>query len=397
MKSGAGSVSPCRGGAPYRATLAAVSVNTCFHRCGANSNPIKEKDILKINLCRAGGLLATVFLATALAVAGEDGRSLLVLTSTNNASANDVVVFKLDTAGTPSLSLVDMLPTGGDGGAGTNAGVLQFRDDCGAVANYGSNSVCQLVRHDGFISIGRTIKLSPGCVKPDSVALTEGHLFVVGTNCAESHAWPSGSVDGTVVGLADPSAAQIAVGENWAAVTLTSGSVLQLPLTPHGALSGASATVTLPSMANNTPLGAAFWEDILGFTPAHSPDSFAIVDKNRKVFPIAGPAPSYPTNAPCWVAKGPENTWYTGNSPGHAISIFFSAGQGGVFYKSIPLPGAPSDITVSRDRKWLAVIYAASGEGHVAVFAIDAYGDLTSVATSNSIGVPGFNGVAISQ
>jgi hypothetical protein len=397
MKSGAGSVSSCRGRAPYRGMLAAVGVNTCFHRCGANSNPIKEKGTLKINLCRAGGLLATIFLATALAVAGEDGRSLFVLTSTNNASGNDVVVFKLDIAGTPSLSLVHMLPTGGDGGAGTNAGVLQFRDDLGAVANYGSNSVSQLVRDDGFIRIGGTIKLSPGCVKPDSVALTEEHLFVVGTNCAESYSWPSGDVDGAVVGLTDPSAAQIAVGKNWAAVTLTSGSVLQLPLTQHGALSGASATVKLPSVANNTPLGAAFWEDILGFTPAHSPDSFAIVDKNRNVFPIAGPAPSYPTNAPCWVAKGPGNTWYTGNSPGHAISIFFSDSHGGVFYKSISLPGAPTDITVSRDGKWLAVIYTAGGDGYVSVFAIDAYGDLTPVATSNSIGVTGFNGVAISQ
>ena len=45
-----------------------------------------------------------------------------------------------------------------------------------------------------------------------------------------------------------------------------------------------------------------------------------------------------------------------------------------MFFKSIPLPGSPSDITVSRDRKWLAVIYTAGGEGYVAVFAIDAYG-----------------------
>ena len=29
-------------------------------------------------------------------------------------------------------------------------------------------------------------------------------------------------------------------------------------------------------------------------------------------------------------------------------SIFLTDGQGGVFYKSVPLPGAPSDITVSR-------------------------------------------------
>jgi hypothetical protein len=254
-----------------------------------------------------------------------------------------------------------------------------------------------LARDDDFISMRRTINLSPGCVNPDSVALNEEHLFVVGTNCAESHAWPSGHVDGGVVGLADTSAAQIAVGENWAAVTLKSGSVLQLPLTGDGALNGASYTVTLPSNANSVPLGAAFWGDILGFTPAHSADSFAIVDESRNVFPIAGPTPPFPSNAPCWVAKGPGSAWYTGNTPGHAISIFFSDGQGGVFYKSIPLPGGPTDITVSRDGKWLAVIYTASSEGYVAVFAIDAYGDLTLEATSNSIGVAAFNGVAISQ
>ena len=146
----------------------------------------------KSYLCRVCIMLAAAFFANALAVAGEEGRSVFVLTSTNSASGNDVVVFKLDTAGTPSLSLVNTLPTGGKGGAGNNAGILQFKDDLGAVANYGSNSVSQLVRYDDFISIGETINLAHGCVKPDSVALTEEHLFVVGTNCAESHAWPSG-------------------------------------------------------------------------------------------------------------------------------------------------------------------------------------------------------------
>jgi len=348
-------------------------------------------------LLRIGGLLAASLLSTALAVAGEHERGVFVLTSTNNTSANNVVVFKLETAGTPSLSLVQMLPTGGTGGASANAGILQFDEDLGAVANYGSNSVSQLVRYHDSIGVGGTIDLAPGCVRPDSVALTKKHLFVVGANCAESHAWPSGSTEGAVVALADPSAAQIAVGRSWAAVTLTSGSVLQLPLTWDGALSGATAAVTLPSTADNTPLGAAFWKDILGFTPAHSPDSFAIVDKERNVFQITGPTPPYPTNAPCWVAKGPGSAWYTGNSPGHAISIFFTDGEGGVFYKSTPLPGVPTDITVSRDGKWLAVIYAAGGEGHVAVFGIDAYGDLTPVATSSSVNVAAFNGVAFSQ
>jgi hypothetical protein len=52
---------------------------------------------------------------------------------------------------------------------------------------------------------------------------------------------------------------------------------------------------------------------------------------------------------------------------------------------------------VSHDRKWLAVIYSASGDAHVEVFAIDPYGDLTPFATSTSVGVTAFNGAAISQ
>jgi hypothetical protein len=343
-------------------------------------------------------MLAVVFLTTAMAVAGEDGRGVFVLTSTNDPSVNEVVVFKLNTGGSPSLSLVDMLPTGGKGGAGGNAGILQFKDDLGAVANYGSNSVSQLVRDDDIISVGRTISLASGCVKPDSVALSWKHLFVVGTNCAESHKWPWGNVDGTVVSLPDTTAAQIAVGKTWAAVTLkgtSTGSVLQLPLT-DGALNGTSNSVTLTSVDNIVPFGEAFWGDILGFTPAHSTDTFAIVDESLDVYPIPG-LTFISGNAPCWVAKGPGNLWYTGNSPAGKISIFFSDGQGGAYNKSISLPGSPTDITVSRDGKWLAVIYTASSEGYVAVYSIDAYGDLTYVATSPSVSVAAFNGVAISQ
>jgi hypothetical protein len=351
---------------------------------------------LRIHLYRAASVWAAVFLASALAMAGQDGRTVFVLTSTNNPNGNQVVVFRLDAAVAPSLSFADMFATGGNGGASTNAGILQFKGDLGAVANYGSNDVTELVRYDDFIAVGQTIKLADGCTKPDSVALTQEQLFVVGTTCAESHTWPWGMVDG-VVKLNDPSAAQIAAGETWAAVTLSSGSLLQLPLTPVGTLQGNSYAISLPSNADSVPLGEAFWGDTLGFTPAHSPDSFVVVDANRTLFPIPGPTPPYPTNAPCWVAKGPGSVWYTGNAPGDAISIFFTDDQGGVFYKSVPLPGSPTDVAVSRDRKWLAVIYTASGEGYVAVFSVSPHGDLTPVGTSNSIGVPAFNGVTFSE
>jgi hypothetical protein len=353
----------------------------------------------KTGLCRTGAMLAVISLSGALATAGaQSARSPLIVTSTNDTSGNSVVVFKLDAGAAPSLQLAEKLNTGGKGGASTNGGILQFHGDLGAVANFGSNTVSQLVRYDNAVAIGKTIHLAADCEQPDSVALTDDHLFVVGASCAESHAWPSGNVDGSVVTLPDTSAAQIAVGRSWAAVTLTSGSVLQLPLAyENGPLSGASTDVALPSDADMVPLGEAFWGNTLGFTPAHSPDSFAILDGDRNLYPVAGPAPAYPTNAPCWVAKGAGNIWYTGNAPGDAISIFFSDNQGGVFYKSVPLPGSPTDITLSADGKWLAVIYTSSGSAHVAVFSVGGHGDLTYVASSSAIGAASFNGVAISQ
>ena len=348
------------------------------------------------------GALVAVGLTTGSAFADdndhEHGRATLLVTSTNNATANNIVVFRLDTHGTRSLSYVTSLATGGAGGAVGNAGIVQFHEGLGAVANYGSNSVTQLVREGDFVHIGKVIGLATGCTGPVSVAIKHAHLFAVGANCVESHAWPSGKIDGSTVSLADASAAQIVTGRTWAAVTMKSGTVLQLLLTGQGALTGTGATVALPTGANDTPLGAAFWGDLLGFDPAHSPNSLALVDSNRTVYPIAGPTPAFPNgNAPCWLAKGPGNVWYSGNSPASAISIFFSDGKGGAFYKSVPLPGAPTDITVSPDGKWLAVIYTAVDGGHIAVYSIDAYGDLTPAATTSPIGVASFNGVAFSQ
>jgi len=252
------------------------------------------------------------------------------------------------------------------------------------------------VRFDHSIAAGGTISLASNCIQPISIALMANHLFVAGSNCAESHRWPFGGPDG-LVALTDSSAGQIAAGQTWAAVTLKSGSVLQLPLNRVGALSGTSTSITLPGNANNTPLGAAFWGDLLAFNPAHSSDSFALVNSQGNVFPVAGPQPPYPSNAPCWLAKGSGNIWYSGNSPGQAISIFFSDSQGGTFYKSVPLPGTPTDITVSADGHWLGVIYTASDGGHIAVFSIDSYGDLAPVATSSAVGVSAFDGVAFSQ
>ncbi len=108
---------------------------------------------------QAASMLVLTLLAATAAVADQPERGVFVLTSTNDPSANEVVVFKLDTAGTPSLSLVDLLPTKGKGGAGGNAGILQFKDDLGAVGNYGSNSVSRIVRSHDYIGMRRNDRL----------------------------------------------------------------------------------------------------------------------------------------------------------------------------------------------------------------------------------------------
>ena len=139
---------------------------------------------LKWSLRRSSIAMSALVLAGTLAVEAQPGRSPLVITSTNDPSNNSVVVFKLNTEGTPSLPLSGTFHTGGKGGASTNAGIVQFNSNLGAVANYGSNTVSQLVRYGNSVALGRTIDLASDCVKPDSVALTDSQqsLCRSGTN-----------------------------------------------------------------------------------------------------------------------------------------------------------------------------------------------------------------------
>ncbi len=83
------------------------------------------QNLQKSGLCRSGLMLAAIGFMSAMVAAGQQERGILVLTGTNNSSSNAVAVFELSTEGTPSLSLKDTLPTGGKGGATTNAGILQ--------------------------------------------------------------------------------------------------------------------------------------------------------------------------------------------------------------------------------------------------------------------------------
>ena len=64
------------------------------------------------------GMLMALGCAAAPAMAHDSNndRATLLVTSTNNATANNIVVFRLNTTGAPSLSYVTSLATGGAGG-----------------------------------------------------------------------------------------------------------------------------------------------------------------------------------------------------------------------------------------------------------------------------------------
>ena len=73
-------------------------------------NPFRLKRLRSRAACC---VMAATLLAATSAVAGEHDRSVLVVTSTNDPASNAVVVFKLETGATSSLSYLDRLPTGG--------------------------------------------------------------------------------------------------------------------------------------------------------------------------------------------------------------------------------------------------------------------------------------------
>src|ERR1700756_2689025 len=89
---------------------------------------MKFQRVRKPSLWRSGLMLA-IFASGALAAVGQRNRTPLVLTSTNDPSGNALVVFRRNSGASPSLSWSETLRTGGQGGASTNAGILQFRDD----------------------------------------------------------------------------------------------------------------------------------------------------------------------------------------------------------------------------------------------------------------------------
>src|SRR6266545_3627833 len=153
-------------------------------------------------------LAIVVLVAAATAPAGADQRrNTLVVISSNSVAGNALLAY--DATGT----LVQTIPTGGQGGVSGNAGGIAAEAHTVAVVNFQSQSVSLFeLTHEGFVLADVIGTISP----PVSVAFGQGHLYVLGTTSVESHKVYVNDVEAAADGVstllrADGSAAQVGV------------------------------------------------------------------------------------------------------------------------------------------------------------------------------------------
>ncbi|HSL22685.1 MAG TPA: hypothetical protein VK886_14220 [Vicinamibacterales bacterium] len=123
----------------------------------------------------AGVTAAALLTAGVAAAADRDGT--LIVTSSNTAD-NHLLVY--DTVGT----LIQEVPTLGQGGVGGNAGGIATNIGTVAVVNFGSQTVSLFSRGEGGFELRQTV---PTSSQPVSVAFGTTHLYVLGTTTVESH------------------------------------------------------------------------------------------------------------------------------------------------------------------------------------------------------------------
>jgi hypothetical protein len=321
--------------------------------------------------------MIALFAAASETTHADNQRTVVVTMS--NATDNQLLVY--DTAGT----LVQSVPTLGQGGVGGNAGGVATRNGTVAVVNFGSQTVT--VFSNGAAGFERSEILST-ISPPVSVAFGKDHLYVLGTTAVESHrAGPDGidpGADGAIaLWAADGSAAQVGVVGDQLIVTEKSGTIETIAL-QDGAPVGAPVSVELPSDSRDTPFGLVTRGANAYVTIAHS-DLIGLV-KNGTLVAVAATGSGFPNGpgqqAPCWIVLvGPF--LFTTNSPSHSISRLVAGGEQLILDNPVAAQTAGAPIDIAADGDLLAVVESdAGGVSHLTQFRVDEDGSLTQTASS---------------
>ena len=324
-----------------------------------------------------------VLLASAAAPApinAAQSRNTLVITSSNNAAGNSLLVF--DSTG----ALVQTVPTGELGGVSGNAGGIAATGRLVAVVNFGSQSVSLFeLTHDGLALIDVLGTMSP----PVSVAFGQGHLYVLGTTSIESHKLYGRNVEAASDGAAtllgaDGSSAQVGVIGDELLITEKSN-IVEIVDLQGGAVTGAPTEVPLPP-GSDTPFGLTTRGSTGYLTIAHS-DEVGLV-KGGQLSTLVGSASQH---APCWLALVGQYL-YSSNSPSHSISRFIVSGNQLVLDAEVvaTTAGAPTDIGTFGN---VIAVLDGGTQTHLTQFAVDDDGNLQQLAVS--VVNQGANGVVV--
>ncbi len=323
-------------------------------------------------------------LAAAPAVAADT----LVVTASNNATRNQLMVY--NTSG----KLIQVVPTGGQGGVSGNAGGIQAMGDLVAVVNFGSNSVSLFARAIGGFEMTQSV---PTTSSPVSVAFGNNHLYILGTTKVESHRMfgpiVSPSPDG-VAGLvtADGSSGQVGFLQTQLIVTEKSNMIETVNLTPDGAVNGGATQVQgIPSNVN-TPFGLVTSGDNAYVTIAHA-DETSLVRNGKVLTTTTSVAGANGPHSPCWLTlEGPFV--FSSNSPSKNISRYAVYGQKIVQDAAVAatVGGAPTDIASGAGL--VAVLDGNGTLSHVSIFSVDEDGNLTLAQPAATISGAA-NGVAV--
>jgi hypothetical protein len=312
----------------------------------------------------------------------------LVVTS-SNAVVNQLLVF--DTGGT----LVQAVPTQGQGGVGGNAGGIAVQKDTVAVVNFGSQSVSILDREPTGFAVRQVV---PAQSAPVSVAFGKDHLYVLGTTTVESHRIDGSTIDAVADGVsallrADGSAAQVGVVGDQLVISEKSG-VIEVVGLDGGVVAGPAVNVSIPA-GSDTPFGLVTRGDNGYVTIAHS-DEIALI-KNGQLVALGATGSGFPTGpgqqAPCWITLvGPY--LFTSDSPSHTISRLVATGRQILLDLPIAAPTGGAPIDIAGSGSLLAVVEDnGHGQSHLTQFRVGEDGNLTQIATTAIAAAA--NGVAI--
>jgi len=337
---------------------------------------------------KASALSLCVFILGVASTIEAQGERTVVVTS-SNAVANELLVY--DTSGT----LLQAVPTQGQGGVGGNAGGIATDHGSIAVVNFGSQSVSIFDREQSGFAVRQLVPtLSP----PVSVAFGKDHLYVLGTTTVESHRIQGSTVDAnsdgvTALARADGSSAQVGVVGDQLVISEKSGAIEVIDVR-SGSVTGTAVEVEIPA-GSDTPFGLVARGSNGYVTIAHS-DEISLI-KNGQLVALGATGSGFPNGpgqqAPCWITLvGPY--LFTSNSPSHSISRLIATGSQIILDAPVAAvtTGAPIDIAADGNR--LAVVEDnGNGQSHLTQFRIDEDGNLAQVVTTAI--ASSANGVAI--